>query len=69
MLQPGVTWIHVEKPVFDLVGVVLSSLKLTGLLFLIAVVLGCILGVGLILHRRKLPPGSLLSPVSLPPDA
>ena len=69
MVQPGVIWIHVPKPAFDLVGLVLSSLKLSGVLLLIAVVLGCLLGWGLILHRRKHPPGSLLQPVSLHEDA
>ena len=68
MVQPGVTWIHVDKPAFDLVGVVLSSLALTGVLLLIAIVLGGILGVSLILHRRKRP-GSLLQPVSLQEEA
>ncbi len=65
MTQPGVTWIHVEKPTFDLVGLVLSSLKLTGLLLLIAVALGGLLGLALILYRRDKPPRSLLEPVSL----
>ena len=68
MAQPVVTWIHVDKPAFDLVGVVLSSVKLTGLLLLVAMLLGAVLGVGLILHRRRRPPPSLLQPVSLGPE-
>ena len=48
-----VTWIKVEKPVFDLVGVVLNSL---GLAFLCAVVsfsLGLALGAFLVVRRRR----------------
>jgi len=69
LAQPGVTWIHVEKPTFDLVGVVLSSVKLTGILLLVAIVLGGILGVSLILYRRRRPPRPVLQPVSLQRDA
>ena len=54
---PLVTWIKVEKPTFDLVGVVLSSLKLTGLIVLAALALGGMLGAVLIRRRRRfLPP-------------
>lgn len=55
-LPPGpITWIKVEKPFFDLVGVVLSSFKLAGLVAVLALVLGALLGVGLIRrHRRAL---------------
>jgi ABC-type dipeptide/oligopeptide/nickel transport system permease component len=48
-----VTWIKVEKPVFDLVGVVLNSL---GLAFLCAVVsfsLGIVLGAYFVVRRRR----------------
>lgn len=66
---PGpVTWIKVEKPVFDLVGVVLSSFKLAGLMAVLALVLGGLLGYGLILrHRRtaRASPGS--TPLRLDP--
>jgi hypothetical protein len=48
-----VTWIKVEKPVFDLIGVVLSSLKLTGLVALAALALGTALGAALIRRRRR----------------
>jgi len=57
-LAPAVTWIKVEKPTFDLVGVVLGSFRLTGVLLLVALVLGLALGTGLVLSRRRraLPP-------------
>ncbi len=55
-LPPGpITWIKVEKPVFDLVGVVLSSLTAAGLAALLALGLGTILGVALILRHRRSP--------------
>jgi ABC-type phosphate transport system permease subunit len=64
-MQPGVTWIRVEKPTFDLVGLILGSLKLTGFVVLIALALGIGLGLALILRRRSRPPRSVLEPVSL----
>jgi len=48
----AVTWIRVEKPTFDLVGVLLSSLELTGFILAVALVLGILLGVSLIRRRR-----------------
>jgi len=54
----SVTWIKVQKPVFDLVGVVLSSFALAGVCVLVALALGGALGLGFILHRRRLPPRS-----------
>jgi hypothetical protein len=48
-----VTWIRVEKPTFDLVGVILSSLELTGFILAVALVLGILLGVSLIRKRRS----------------
>jgi hypothetical protein len=56
-LEPAVTWIKVDKPTFDLVGVVLGSFRLTGALLLLALVLGLAIGTGLIIsRRRKAPP-------------
>lgn len=52
-LEPAVTWIKVEKPSFDLVGVVLGSFRLTGVLLLVALVLGLAFGTALILSRRR----------------
>jgi hypothetical protein len=51
-----VTWIKVDKPVFDLVGVVLYSLGLAGICAGIALALGVALGVAFILRARRTPP-------------
>jgi hypothetical protein len=48
----GVTWVRVEKPVFDLPGVILSSLGLAGLLALVAIALGSVWGAVLIRRAR-----------------
>ena len=53
LAAPTVTWIKVEKPVFDLVGVVLYSLGLAGLCALIALALGSAFGIALIVRSRK----------------
>ena len=56
-IAPAVTWIKVEKPTFDLVGVVLGSFRLAGFLLLAAFVLGLVFGAALIRSRRRaLPP-------------
>lgn len=52
-LEPLVTWIKVEKPSFDLVGVVLSSFRLAGILLLLALGLGLLLGGALLRARRR----------------
>jgi hypothetical protein len=49
----SVTWIKVDKPVFDLVGVVLTSLGLAGICAAIALGLGTALGIGFILRERR----------------
>jgi hypothetical protein len=49
-----ITWVKVEKPTFDLVGVVLGSLSLAGLLALGALTLGSMFGCLLIRRRRRL---------------
>ena len=54
----SVTWIKVQKPVFDLVGVVLSSFALAGVCVLVALALGATLGLGFILRNRRNPPRS-----------
>jgi hypothetical protein len=46
-LEPAVTWIKVEKPTFDLVGVVLGSFRLAGFLLLF--------GLALVRARRRRP--------------
>jgi hypothetical protein len=52
---PAVTWIKVEKPTFDLVGVVLGSFRLAGALLVLALVLGVVFGAALIRSRRRVP--------------
>ena len=50
---PPVTWIKVEKPVFDLVGVVLNSLGLAAICAGTAFALGTVLGLAFIARRRR----------------
>jgi len=52
-LAPAVTWIKVERPVFDLTGVVLGSFRLAGILLVLAVGLGLLLGAALVRSRRR----------------
>jgi hypothetical protein len=68
VLGQAITWIKVEKPTFDLVGLVLGSFKLAGFLLLVALVLGALFGGGLILSRRRLA-STPLDDVSLHLDA
>ena len=51
--SPPIQWVHVQKPTFDLVGVVLSSLGLAGICAGVALALGIALGVILILRARR----------------
>jgi hypothetical protein len=66
-LEPIVTWIKVEKPTFDLVGVVLGSFHLAGILLLLALGLGLLLGGALLRSRRRT--ATPLESVSLHLDA
>ena len=50
-----VTWIKVDRPVFDLVGVVLSSLGLAGICAGVALGLGTALGVAFIVRGHRAP--------------
>jgi nitrate reductase gamma subunit len=52
-LQPAVTWIKVDKPSIDLVGVVLGSFRLAGVLLVLALGLGLLLGAALLRARRR----------------
>lgn len=52
-LEPIVTWIKVEKPSFDLVGVVLNSFRLAGVLLVLALGLGLLMGALLLRARRR----------------
>ena len=49
----SVTWIKVDRPTFDLVGVVLSSLGLAGICAAIALVFGAALGLSFIVRGRR----------------
>jgi hypothetical protein len=53
LFAPAVTWVKVEKPTFDLVGVVLGSFQLAGILLGAAFVLGIVFGASLIASRRR----------------
>ncbi len=66
---PAVTWIKVEKPTFDLVGVVLGSFRLAGVLLLVALVLGVVFGAFLILSRRRSSRSPCTSTAGLPEPA
>jgi hypothetical protein len=55
-VETTVTWIKVEKPVFDLVGVVLGALSLAGVCVAVAVVLGGAFGCALIRRSRRRSP-------------
>ena len=50
---PAVSWVHVQKPTFDLVGVVLSSFGIAGICAWVALALGITLGVVLIARARR----------------
>ncbi len=65
-IGPAITWIKVEKPTLDLVGVVLGSFRLAGFLLVAALALGVVLGGALIRARRRPAP---MDEVSLHLDA
>jgi hypothetical protein len=54
-LQQNVTWVKVEPPTFDLVGVVLGALGFAGFCALVALFLGISFGVAIILRRQRVP--------------
>jgi hypothetical protein len=53
--EQSIIYIKVEKPVFDLVGVVLYSLGLAGVCAIVALILGSALGVAFIVRSRRRP--------------
>jgi hypothetical protein len=55
LVEPVVTWIKVEKPTFDLTGVVLGSFRLAGALLFLALALGLLFGAALVRARRRSP--------------
>jgi hypothetical protein len=58
-LTETITWIKVEKPAFDLVGVVLGSLTLAGALVVVALLLGLVFALVLIRRDSHHPPAPL----------
>ena len=67
--EPVITWVKVEKPTFDLVGVVLGSFKLAGVMLLAALVLGALGGVIFVLRRRRVASVPRVQELSLHLDA
>ena len=63
--EPVVTWVKVEKPTFDLVGVVLGSFKLAGVMLAGALLLGLLGGVVFVLRRRRVPSAAPMERLSL----
>jgi len=59
-----ITWIKVEKPTFDLIGVVLGSLALAGALAVMALLLGLVFALVLI-RRDSHQPSAPLEALSL----
>ena len=55
LAEQAITWVKVDRPVFDLVGVVLSSLGLAGICAGVALGLGTALGIGFIVRARREP--------------
>jgi ABC-type spermidine/putrescine transport system permease subunit II len=49
-------WVKVERPTFDLVGVIASSLSIALLCAVTALVLGVAAGISVIVRRRRHPP-------------
>jgi hypothetical protein len=50
---PNVIWIRLEKPTFDLIGVILSSFGITGICIGVAIALGSCWGLLLIRRGRS----------------
>jgi hypothetical protein len=53
LAEQTVTFVRLEKPSLDMVGVVLGAFGAAGVLVLLALAIGVGLGVHLILRRRK----------------
>jgi len=63
--EPVITWVKVEKPTFDLVGVVLGSFKLAGAMLAGALLLGILAGALYVLRRRRVTSASPVDALSL----
>jgi hypothetical protein len=53
--SPAIIWVPVQKPTFDLVGVVLSSFGIAGICAAVALALGIALGIVFIVRARREP--------------
>jgi hypothetical protein len=60
----SVTWVKVERPSFDLFGVLVASLQIVVVLLVLALVLGAAIGFTLLWLRRR-PGREPLAPLSL----
>ena len=58
LATPAITWVKVDRPRLDLVGIVLGALGTAGALAVAAMVLGVVLGAVLILRRRRHQPSA-----------
>jgi len=58
--EETVTWIKVDHPQLDIVGLILGAFNMAGALILLAMTLGVVLGLGLIYRRRQ-------EPAAMPP--
>lgn len=67
--EPVITWVKVEKPTFDLVGVILSSFKLAGFMLVGAVIVGVAIGTVLVLAKRRRGDTAPLEDISLNLDS
>jgi hypothetical protein len=64
VVKQTVTWVRVEKPSFDLVGVLLSSLGVTAALIVLALAVGAVIGL-LRVRRVRSQEESALDRISL----
>jgi hypothetical protein len=51
----GITYVRIEKPKLDIVGVILGAFGLTATLAVLALVIGVVGGVVLVVRRRREP--------------
>ncbi len=53
----GITWVKLEPPRLDVVGLILGSLGFTGAVALVALLLGVVVGLARIRRSRRHPDG------------
>jgi hypothetical protein len=51
--EPAITWVKIERPFFDLGGVLIASLEIVGSLLIAALLLGGFFGLLLLWKRRR----------------